>query len=117
MDRRPRSLLFFAASLETHYAEPLSPRSLAERAGLSPVRFARLIKRLFRLSPVQFITQTRLAAASRLLRETGEQVANIAVACGFCDHSAFTRAFKPATGLTSTQFRGDRRTAKSPPAL
>ena len=107
--------------LETHYAEPVSPRSLAQRAGLSPVRFARLIKRLFRLSPVQLIAQTRLAAASRLLRETGQQVADIAVACGFYDHSAFTRAFKSATGQTPTQFRGGRRSAKNgspqPPAF
>jgi PAS domain S-box-containing protein len=91
--------------LETHYADTLSPSVLARHAGLAPVRFARLIKRIFRLTPHQLITQTRLAAASHLLRETDRSVAEIAFDCGFYDHSAFTRAFRSATNLTPSQYR------------
>jgi PAS domain S-box-containing protein len=91
--------------LESNFGESLTPTDLAVRAKLSPVRFARLIKRIFRLTPSHLITQTRLAAASRLLRETDRQVADIAVECGFYDHSAFTRAFRSATGSTPTEFR------------
>jgi AraC-like DNA-binding protein len=64
------------------------------------------------LTPSQLIAQTRLAAASRLLRETSKPVADIAHACGFYDHSAFTRAFRSATGLTPTQFREQNLTAE-----
>ena len=32
-------------------------------------------------------------------------VADIAYECGFSDHSAFTRAFRAATGVTPTEFR------------
>ena len=78
---------------------------LARQSGLPPVRFARLIKRIFRLTPTQLIAQRRLAAASRLLRETDQAVAEIALACGFYDHSAFTRAFRTTIGSTPTQFR------------
>lgn len=91
--------------LEDKYDEPLSPSLLAKRAGLSPVRFARLIKRIFGLTPSQLITQTRLAAASQLLEETDKAVAEVALACGFYDHSAFTRAFRSATGMTPTELR------------
>ncbi len=91
--------------LESNFGEALTPTHLAARAKLSPVRFARLIKRIFRLTPSHLITQTRLAAASRLLRETDRQVADIAVECGFYDHSAFTRAFRSAMGATPTEFR------------
>ncbi|MEA3207426.1 MAG: hypothetical protein QOE70_483 [Chthoniobacter sp.] len=91
--------------LEEKFSEPLSPAMLARRAGLSPVRFARLIKRIFRLTPSQLITQTRLAAAARMLEQTDLSVAEVALACGFYDHSAFTRAFRSATGQTPTQFR------------
>lgn len=101
----PNSLAGTLDHLETHYSDPVSPAGLAARAGLSPVRFARLIKRIFRITPSQLITQTRLAAASQLLRETRKPVAEVAVACGFYDHSAFTRAFRSATGETPTQFR------------
>jgi AraC-like DNA-binding protein len=91
--------------LETHYENAVSPSLLARHAGLPPVRFARLIKRIFRLTPHQLITQTRLAAASHLLRETNRSLADIALDCGFYDHSAFTRAFRSATNLTPSQYR------------
>jgi PAS domain S-box-containing protein len=91
--------------LETGYADPLTPADLARIAGLPPARFARLIKRILGVTPIQLIAKTRIAAASRLLRETDQSVAEIALACGFYDHSAFTRAFRAVTSVTPTQFR------------
>lgn len=107
--RIPAGLAAALDHLEAHYDEELSPTSLAARAGIPPVRFARLIKRLFRTTPSQLISHTRLAAASRWLEESQKPVAEIAHACGFYDHSAFTRAFRAATGMTPTQFRQSRR--------
>jgi PAS domain S-box-containing protein len=101
----PASLASTLEYLETHCDEPISPGSLAALAGLPAVRFARLIKRIFRLTPNQLIMQTRLAAAARLLVETNRSIAEIAVSCGFYDHSAMTRAFRSATNLTPSQFR------------
>lgn len=101
----PAKLASTLEYLEAHYSEPMSPGSLAGLAGLPPIRFARLIKRIFRLTPNQLITQTRLAAAARLLVETDRSVADIACACGFYDHSALTRAFRSATNLTPSKFR------------
>jgi AraC-like DNA-binding protein len=43
------------------------------------------------------------------LEDSQKSVAEIAHACGFYDHSAFTRAFRAATGMTPTQFRQSRR--------
>lgn len=104
-DAIPTGLARTLAYLEENFAEPISPAELAKRAALSPVRFARFIKRIFRLTPSQLITQTRLAAAARLLTDTDRSVAEIALSCGFYDHSAFTRAFRSATGRTPTQLR------------
>ena len=91
--------------LESGYADPITPAELAGIAGLPAARFARLTKRIYGISPLQLITKTRIAAASRLLRETDQQVAQIALECGFYDHSAFTRAFRAVTSVTPTQFR------------
>ena len=101
----PASLASTLEYLEEHCDEAMSPGSLAAKAGLSPVRFARLIKRIFRLTPNQLIVQTRLAKAARLLGETSRPVSDIAYDCGFYDHSALVRAFRSATNLTPTQFR------------
>lgn len=95
------------ARLETAYAEPLTPPGLARIANLSPTRFARIIKRIFGMTPIQLIAKTRIAAASLLLRGTDRSISEIAVECGFYDHSAFTRAFRALVGVTPTQFRSD----------
>jgi AraC-like DNA-binding protein len=99
--------------LETNYAESISPSLLARLARVPPSRFGRTVKRIFGLTPVQLIAKTRIAAASLALRDTPRAVAEIAHACGFADHSAFTRAFRAATGVTPTEFRQLHRTARS----
>jgi AraC-like DNA-binding protein len=104
-DAIPASVASALEALETRPGDPHSPRTLARQAGLPPVRFARLIKRIFRISPNQLIMQTRLTAATQLLRETERAIADIAYATGFYDHSAMTRAFRSATGMTPTEFR------------
>ncbi len=83
----------------------MSARMLASRAGMPAHRFARIVKRIFHLTPGQLISQARVGAAVHLLRTTKQSVAEIALASGFCDHSAFTRAFRVATGTTPTRFR------------
>ena len=90
---------------EINMADPITPAMLARRAGLPPHGFARLMKRFFGLTPSQFIAKARITVASRLLRETDDSVADIALSCGFYDHSAFTRAFRKVTGRTPSQLR------------
>lgn len=93
------------AEFEQHLAASVTPAWFAQRAKLSPQRLARLTKRIFDLTPSQFIAKTRIAAASRMLLESDKSVAEIAHASGFYDHSAFTRAFRLATGIAPTAFR------------
>lgn len=101
----------FAKALEEFeqgLSSEVTPAWLARRSKLTSQRLARLIKRLFGLTPSQFITKSRIAAASRMLRESDQSVSEIAHACGFYDHSAFTRAFRSATGTTPSEFRAQR---------
>lgn len=96
------------AEFEQNLSSEVTPAWLARRSQLPPQRLARLTKRLFGLTPNQFITKSRIAAASRMLLDPAPTVAEIALACGFSDHSAFTRAFRSATGLTPSVFRGQQ---------
>lgn len=91
--------------LERSFDEAVSPSSLAKKAGMSPARFARVIKRIHGISPMQLITKTRISAGSRLLLETDASIAEIAMECGFADHSAFTRAFRAVTGMAPSEHR------------
>lgn len=91
--------------LESAYDDPVSPSSMARRVGMKAVRFARIIKRIYGISPMQLITKIRITAGSRLLHETEASIAEIALDCGFTDHSAFTRAFRAVTGMSPTEYR------------
>ncbi|WP_226342470.1 helix-turn-helix domain-containing protein [Deinococcus sp. AJ005] len=93
------------ARIETEYAAPLTVPELARSAGLSVTTFERQIRRVYGLTPTQLLTRTRIEAATRLLAQTSLSVAQIAVDCGYFDHSAFARAFKGAVGLTPSGYR------------
>jgi AraC-like DNA-binding protein len=91
--------------LESAYDDPVSPSSLARKAGMTAARFARVIKRIHGISPMQLITKTRITIGCRLLRETDVSIAQIALDCGFADHSAFTRAFRAVTSYSPSEYR------------
>ena len=104
----PAAFALALKEFEQDLSPEITPAWLARRSKLPSQRLARLTKRLFGLTPSQFITKSRIAAASRMLRDTDHSVAEIAHACGFYDHSAFTRAFRSATGVTPTEYRNVR---------
>jgi AraC-like DNA-binding protein len=87
------------------FGEPLRLEAVAAGAGLSLDAFERLVKQVFHLTPRQLLTQTRIEAAARLLREGSDSVAEIAYACGYSDHSAFTRQFRSTVGMTPREYR------------
>ena len=101
----PRAVAQALRHLENSYDQPVSPSTLAKSAGMSTARFARIIKRIHGLSPMQLITKTRITAGSRLLLETDSSIAEVALACGFTDHSAFTRTFRAVTGMSPSEHR------------
>lgn len=90
---------------ESTLSAKVTPAWLARHSEMTPQQLSRLTKRLFELTPTQLIAKIRVAAASQLLRDSDDSVAKVANTCGFYDHSAFTRAFRNATGVTPSQFR------------
>jgi AraC-like DNA-binding protein len=90
--------------IHEQYGQPLQLPELARIANMSVAQIERYFLRIFHLTPRQMIIQTRVDAASRMLNGAAS-VAEIAQACGYGDHSAFTRQFKATTGLTPSQYR------------
>ncbi|TWT63688.1 AraC family transcriptional regulator [Rubinisphaera italica] len=101
----PVSFANALTEFESSLAAEVTPAWLAKKSKLSSQRVARLTKKLFGLTPSQLITKTRIAAASRILKETDKSIKEVATACGFTDHSAFSRTFRAATGVSPSVFR------------
>ncbi|CAN7714904.1 MULTISPECIES: AraC family transcriptional regulator [Duganella] len=107
-----RKVAAAVALIHEEYGRQLPLAELARTANMSVAQIERYFLRIFHLTPRQMIIQTRVDAASRLLKG-GASVAEIAQACGYGDHSAFTRQFKATTGVTPTQYRQLQTSASS----
>ncbi len=101
----PQGMAQALRKLQQHHADKISTAQLAAWAGVSSVKFARLARRLFGLTPSQLIIQARLNAAAEMLRRGRQSISDIGIDCGFTDHSAFSRAFRSAVGMTPSEYR------------
>jgi AraC-like DNA-binding protein len=92
-------------TMQERYTESLRIEDIATQAGLSMYQFEQRVQRLFQMSPLQLLHKLRLDEATRLLRETKDSLADIAINTGWCDQSAFTRHFSRYAGIAPGKFR------------
>lgn len=87
------------------YSQPLPIGELAAACRLSPSRFMRLFRDQMGVTAHRFLEKVRVSEAGRMLRTTSLPIADVAVACGFYDHSAFIKRFRRHTGLAPLAYR------------
>lgn len=90
--------------IRSHFHRPVTLSELTRVAGISVAQLERYCKRIFHLTPRQMIHKVRLEKAHQLLK-TDLPITDVALQCGYTDHSAFTRQFKQLTGFTPRQYR------------
>jgi transcriptional regulator GlxA family with amidase domain len=92
--------------IDAHLGEPLLIGKLAAQFGLS----SRTLSRRFLLAtgqaPQAYLQHIRVQQAKRLLEMTGDPIDEIRQDVGYHDPAAFRRAFKHATGLSPSEYRG-----------
>lgn len=91
--------------IDNHLQETLSVEALAERAQMSPRHFARAFAAETGSTPARFVEQARVAAATRLLRQTRWTQEKIAQHSGFGSVDALQRAFARTHGVTPAAYR------------
>lgn len=89
--------------LESHLAEKISLRDLAQVSHLSQFRLVRMFRDELGMPPHAYQIQVRVRVARRMLAN-GTPIANVAVQTGFFDQAHFTRVFKKYTGVTPSHF-------------
>jgi AraC-like DNA-binding protein len=99
--RLRRVLSYIDASL----AEPLTVRSLACVAGMSPSHFTMLFKRSTGLSPYEVVQRRRISRAKELLHDPSHTIAAIGCQLGFSSQAHFTTVFRRRIGVTPSAYR------------
>jgi PAS domain S-box-containing protein len=100
-----RELEAVVTRLLTRYAEKIDFRQLARLVPLSISQLDRRFKRLFQLTPQQFLLRARMNAACQMLTSTDRSMSDIALRVGFYDQSSFTKQFRRQMGATPTAYR------------
>jgi AraC family transcriptional activator of mtrCDE len=79
--------------------------TLAAIAGMSRSAFACEFLKAYGMTPMRFVTATRLHRAAELLRSTAMPVKMVAGIVGFASRSHFSRAFRDTYGIVPLNFR------------
>lgn len=104
-DRVQRAMLLMERNLES----PVSLEFVAAHVGLGVRQLERLFKSEIGLTPSQFTLQMRLTHALHLIETTRDPIFDIALRCGFVNHSHFAHYFRTRFGHSPTQMRARHR--------
>lgn len=103
-----RRLQKAVALIHREFYRQLTLSVLAFEASLSVFHFSRLFRQAYGVSPCQYLQKVRIDEACTLLVTSRSTVGEIALRCGFPDHTSFCRAFRLTTGLTPGAFRNSK---------
>ena len=90
------------------YGEPeknYDVNTLAEGAVMSRSGFQHLYKKIFGVSVIEDVVESRIIRAKNLLRATNLSVKEIGEKSGYTNAYSFMRQFKERVGMTPTQYR------------
>ncbi len=91
--------------IETYYNQPIKVGDIAYEVKLSAGRLCHLFKERTGLTPIEYLTNIRIAHAKKLLLTTDDKLCNLYYEVGFNGQAYFTRKFKEVVGISPSQFR------------
>lgn len=98
-----------------HLSDPISIADLAERTGLSTVRFDALFQRETGLSPKDFILREKIRRAQEALLERDDDITRVALDLGFSSGQYFATVFRRYVSMTPQEYRRKKTAARKTP--
>mgnify|MGYP003423913822 FL=1 len=98
--------------INENYMYEIKLETLADIANMSKSAFSRFFKLHTGRTLSDYIIDTRLGYATRMLLDTQDSIANISFNCGYNNFSNFNRIFKRKKGCSPSEFREKYRKTK-----
>jgi len=94
------------AYVDRHFTEPsLSLTAVSSALQMRPSALSQIFKEELGVKFVDYVIQSRLEHAKRMLTETDEPIQSIAEQCGYPNHISFYRAFKKVLDIPPGEYR------------
>ncbi|AFY73804.1 DNA-binding domain-containing protein, AraC-type [Synechococcus sp. PCC 7502] len=93
--------------IHDHLHQNINLEMLAGAIGMNPSYFCRVFQQDIGCSPYQFIIQQRVEKAKTLLKNRELTISDIALQCGFANHSHLDRHFLKIVGITPKAYRSN----------
>jgi AraC family transcriptional regulator len=91
--------------IETHLADRITAKDLASLINVSEGRLFRAFKIGIGVTPGHYITTRRIERVCTMLITTRAPLAQLALACGFCDQAHLSRLFRRKIGMPPSAWR------------
>lgn len=91
--------------IEQHYSEKIIVDQLAQLGNMSKSHFNRIFKKEMRRTPLEYIIETRVEQAKKMLRRKEIPMTEIAMRCGFSSSAHFSSKFSELMGRTPSEYR------------
>jgi AraC family transcriptional regulator len=99
------------AYIEANLGSKMDIRELAALVAFTKSHFSRGFKKSFGLPPMAYVVTRRVERAKIMMTSTTDQLAQIALACGFADQSHLNRCFHRIVGVSPGRWRRTNREA------
>lgn len=95
------------AYVDEHYGEKITLESLSAQFGFSRNYICELFAKYYNMSLTHYITDIRMKAAARMLKDNKHPVKDVAISCGYANPAYFYRVFKAYYGKAVGDYRED----------
>jgi len=91
--------------IENNYNDAGTIEEIIKDIPASRRNIVRRFKQVTGITPIEYLQQTRIGAAKKLLEQTDKQMTEVIFNSGYNDPKAFRKIFRKAVGMTPSEYR------------